>query len=103
MWSRVVMAGLAGGGVFRSAGVSKGADPVSKGFVDRTHRAEDGVESRYVVFVPATYDGKAPLPVIVFLHGSGHTGTDGRDQLTGSLAAAIGPMESSFAFLAVFP
>jgi predicted peptidase len=39
----------------------------------------------------------------LFLHGSGHTGTDGRRQLTGALANAIRIREREFPFIAIFP
>lgn len=94
---------LLGWGLLAVAPVARAAEPIVKRFVDKVYRSADGVESRYVVYVPKSYDGQAELPVIVFLHGAGHSGTDGRDQLTGALAAAIGPMQETFAFLAVFP
>ena len=48
------------------------------GFVERTCRGPDRKEARYYVFVPYDYKGDKPYPLIVFLHGSGETGTDGK-------------------------
>jgi len=43
------------------------------GFLDKTFKNADGTESPYVVFVPANYDGKTEVPIILFLHGAGET------------------------------
>ena len=45
------------------------AEPTT-GFLDKTHKNEDGTESKYVVFVPHDYDGAKEYPIILFLHGS---------------------------------
>ena len=50
-----------------------GDDKPKTGFVNKTHKNADGSESPYVVFVPHDYDGKTPVPVILFLHGAGET------------------------------
>jgi len=94
----LMCAGMAAGGA-----MARAEEAPVHGFVDRVYRGEEGAESKYVVFLPSAYDGKTDFPAIVFLHGAGHTGTDGRDQLTGALAEAIRGMETTFAFIAVFP
>ena len=43
------------------------------GFLEKTHKNADGTESPYVLFLPANYDGKTEVPVILFLHGAGET------------------------------
>ena len=43
------------------------------GFVNKTFKNADGTESPYVVYVPPGYDESKPLPVILFLHGSGES------------------------------
>ena len=43
------------------------------GFVQKSFKNPDGHESPFVVWVPPTYDGSTPVPVILFLHGSGET------------------------------
>src|SRR5262249_4416082 len=73
------------------------------GFIDKVYRTVAGHEAKYVVFVPHHYDGKHALPVILFLHGSGAVGNDGRKQTVGALARAIRNNEKRFAFIAGFP
>jgi len=79
------------------------ADKPSTGFLDRVYKDPDGAESKYVVFVPHGYDGKKEYPVILFLHGSGQVGTDGKGPVGGMLAKAIRDREKTFAFVPVFP
>lgn len=69
------------------------------GFLNRTF-AGDG--ARYVLYVPSSYDGSKAYPLILFLHGSGETGTDGLKQAKVGLAPAIRKMKD-FPFLALFP
>ncbi len=78
-----------------------GADPAVQGFIDRVYKSGD-VESKYVVFVPPSYTGDKPFPVVLFLHGSGSTGTDGKKQV-GGIAAAIRSDEKNFPAIVVFP
>jgi acetyl esterase/lipase len=73
------------------------------GFLDKVYKGADGREAKYVVFVPHGYDGKKVFPAILFLHGAGRTGTDGRDQVTGALGQAIQKQEKTFAFVTIFP
>ncbi len=79
------------------------ADKPATGFLDRVHKGRDGAEAKYVVFVPHGYDGKKECPVILFLHGAGQVGNDGRAQVAGMLAKAIRAREKTFPFLVVFP
>lgn len=58
----------------------------------------------YAVFVPATYDGKKPFPIILALHGVGECGSDGLRQLTVGLGNAIqGDVAKWQRFIIVFP
>lgn len=72
------------------------------GFHDKIHKGKDG-DVKYVVFVPKDYKGDKGYPVILFLHGSGETGTDGKKQVKGALAKAIRDKKEDFPFIAVFP
>jgi predicted peptidase len=74
-----------------------------RGFVDRVFKDPHGAQAKYVVFVPPGYDGTRAFPAILFLHGSGATGTDGRAHVQGALAAAIRKRPKYFPFLVVFP
>jgi len=71
------------------------------GFLPRTLQS-GGERSRYQVYVPATPRG-APLPVILFLHGSGERGDDGAKQTTVGLGNAVRAYGDSFPAIVVFP
>jgi predicted peptidase len=75
------------------------------GFVDKVYKNADGHESKYVVFVPHSYDGTKPVPVILFLHGSGETKGDksGKMPVEVGLGPAIKKREKTFPFLVVIP
>jgi predicted peptidase len=79
------------------------AGDTKRGFVNRVHKAADGTESKYVVFVPHDYQGDKAYPLILFLHGAGSKGNDGQLQMKGGLGPAIKKVEKSFQFIAVFP
>jgi predicted peptidase len=72
------------------------------GFLDRVYNGPDGAESKYVVFVPHAYSGDKPVPVVLFLHGSGSTGDDGKKQVSG-IAAEVRRNEKTFPAIVVFP
>lgn len=78
-------------------------EPVKHGFLDLVHKDNDGKEAKYVVFVPETYTGEKAFPLILFLHGAGETGTDGKHQVEVGLGKAIKNQEDTFPFLVVFP
>ncbi|MCA9066010.1 MAG: hypothetical protein KDA96_23235, partial [Planctomycetaceae bacterium] len=72
------------------------------GFIDRVFSDETG-DHRYVLFVPHSYSPDKKWPVIVFLHGAGERGSDGRLQLTAGLGPFVRKHEKNFPFLALFP
>jgi predicted peptidase len=75
------------------------------GFVHKTHKGADG-DVKYVVFIPKDYginDDQKVYPVILFLHGSGESGTDGEKQVKGALAKAIRDKKGNFPFITIFP
>ncbi len=76
---------------------------VQRGFVTRTYRDSRGNESKFVVFVPASYDPQVACPTILFLHGAGQTGRDGRAQVQGGLGEAIRSRTQAFPFITIFP
>jgi len=78
------------------------AGEAKTGFIERIHKGADG-EAKYVLFVPHDYKADKTYPVILFLHGSGETGSDGEKQVKQGLGPAIKKLEKSFAFFAVFP
>jgi predicted peptidase len=79
------------------------AEAPKTGFIDRVYKAPDGREYKYVVFVPADYKGDKAYPVILFLHGAGERGTDGKKQATVGIGKAIQKEEKTFPFITVMP
>jgi len=73
------------------------------GFIHKIYRGPDGVESKYVVFVPHAYDGTSVYPTILFLHGAGQVGKNGLDQIHGGLGESIRKREETFPFITIFP
>jgi predicted peptidase len=65
---------------------------------------ESGPSSKYVVYIPKGYEesGSQRWPAILFLHGSGERGTDGREPSQTGLGPAI-HARPAFPFFAVFP
>lgn len=90
-----------GGGTSR-AGEAPSTAASQHGFLDRVYTDEDG-QHKYVVFVPYDYSPNKAWPVVLFLHGAGERGTDGRAQTAIGLGPAIKVREKTFPFLAVFP
>ncbi|HEU4419579.1 MAG TPA: hypothetical protein VFT55_11615, partial [Planctomycetota bacterium] len=67
--------------------------------------AVDGREHRYVLYVPPHYEHeeKKVWPLLVFLHGMGECGTDGRRQVDVGLGPAIRKDPGRWPFVVVFP
>jgi acetyl esterase/lipase len=85
-----------------SPGPADGERPRTR-FVDKVYREADGTELKYVVYVPPIHDTSKPAPAILYLHGSGPRGTDGKAHLEHGLALAIRDYKSDFPFLVIFP
>jgi len=83
--------------------INRAADKDARGFLDRVHKDPDGEEAKYVVFVPHDYDGSKPYPCILFLHGLGESGNDGKKQATVGIGPAIKAQEKTFPFITIFP
>jgi predicted peptidase len=72
-------------------------------FVERTVTVEER-QSRYQVFVPrAAQAQRGSLPVVLFLHGSGERGSDGRRQTTAGLGPHLRAHARDFPALVVLP
>lgn len=81
----------------------KSAQAVEGGqFVKRTVVVE-GEPRTYQVFVPAQRSSGKPLPVVLFLHGSGERGSDGENQTNAGLGPYVRARASDFPALVVFP
>lgn len=98
----IVAASLGGVSSRLPRAVAQSAPVAGTGFVDKVFRDDNG-EHRYTVFVPHGYRVGTPTPTIVFLHGAGERGTDGKRPLTFSIAPFIKAREATFPFLVVFP
>jgi predicted peptidase len=72
------------------------------GFVDRVFSAESG-DHRYLAFIPHRYRPDERRPAILFLHGSGESGDDGKLPAEVGLGPAIRTDEANFPFVVVFP
>jgi predicted peptidase len=72
------------------------------GFLDRAVTVK-GETFRYQVYVPADYASRRSWPVIVFLHGNGDQGSDGRKHTERGLAERIRKNPSQFPAIIVFP
>jgi predicted peptidase len=79
------------------------ADDKATGFLNRVHKSADGTEAKYVVFVPHNYQSDKLYPVILFLHGAGEWGHEGRKQVEVGLGPAVRKREKTFPFIVVFP
>ncbi len=73
------------------------------GFVEKTYKNADGHDSPYVVFVPHSYDGSKPVPVVLFLHGAGETKGGKKMPVEVGIGPAIKKREKTFPFLVVIP
>src|SRR3954449_10303774 len=73
------------------------------GFLDRTLKCRDGLTVKYTIFVPHDYSPDRPAPVVLFLHGAGQAGNDGRRQAQVGLGKAIRAREKTFPAIVVFP
>lgn len=72
------------------------------GFLTKTIKV-DGIERRYVVYVPIGYDKRRAWPTIVFLNGGGECGTDGLLQVSEGLGPAVLAHSERWPFLILFP
>src|ERR1700687_3551652 len=82
-------------------GLSAG-ESVETGFLNRSVSIE-GSTHRYQVYVPATYRSSVAWPVILFLHGSGESGTDGLRPTEIGLGTALRRHPDRYPALVVFP
>lgn len=80
-----------------------GADADERGFIEKTFKDADGNEAKYWVFIPHDYKEDKTYPAILFLHGGGESGTDGKKPLRAYLGPAIKKQEKAFPFIVVWP
>jgi len=73
------------------------------GFLENVTRDSRGRRRKYVVYVPPDYRPDRDWPAILYLHGIGERGTDGRRQCTIGLGPAIVEYGKAFPFIVMFP
>jgi predicted peptidase len=76
--------------------------PPESGFLDKTIDY-NGAPVKYVVYVPKEYQPEKPHPAILFLHGSGEQGDDGKKQAEVGLGSAIRLAPDKWNYLVMFP
>ena len=62
-----------------------------------------GVEHKYQVWVPASYDRARKWPAILFLHGAGERGDDGEKQIAVGLGPALRDGKVDAEAIVIFP
>jgi len=83
-------------------GQTQPAAAPNTGFLRRIYR-DDAGEHKYTVFVPAAYRADQKWPVLLYLHGAGSRGTDGRLPLIGGIGPQIEARAQTLPMLVVFP
>ncbi len=91
----VVAGGLAGG-------AAAGGSDVLTGFLFKSF-SQEGRELKYAVYVPRGYDPSRAWPLILFLHGSGESGTDGSRQLAQGLPRELVWNPDRWPFIVIIP
>jgi len=76
---------------------------LAEGFVAREITTSAGETRRYAVFLPPKYDPQKPWPLVVFLNGSGESGTDGVAQTRVGLGPFLVRHRATVPFVALFP
>jgi poly(3-hydroxybutyrate) depolymerase len=97
-WHRLVL------GVFKLLVLAPAllADGAGTGFLDRVYHDEAGAH-KYTVFIPAAYRADQKWPVLLFLHGAGSRGTDGKLPLICGIGAQIEARAKTLPMIVVFP
>src|SRR5438067_11996358 len=80
----------------------RAAEKKETGFLDRVYKDADGKEAKYVLFVPEDYKGEKAYPLILFLHGAGETGTDGKKPSQVGIGPAIKKHQKTFPAFVIF-
>jgi predicted peptidase len=76
--------------------------PAGTGFTVRSLN-NSGRTHNYGVFLPRDYSPSRKYPAIVFLHGIGESGNDGKKCTTVGIGPAIAKRNGDFPFVVVFP
>lgn len=84
------------------ASATLAAQTVETGFLNRAVTV-DGVEFRYVIYVPREFDRSRSWPILLALHGGGEYGSDGIRPSAGRLATEIRVHPERFPAIVIFP
>lgn len=91
--------------LFALAAVTAGAQPPAPGagrFVSREVKV-GGERHRFLVWLPPNHDTHRRWPAILFLHGSGESGTDGEKPTHVGLGPALQAHPEQWPYVVVFP
>jgi predicted peptidase len=76
--------------------------PQGTGFILRESNGNSG-KHKYSIFIPRDYTPSKQYPTIVFLHGIGEAGSDGKKCTTVGIGPAIAARNGNFPFIVIFP
>lgn len=76
--------------------------PAGTGFLVREVKNGNGTH-KYSLFIPRDYNPSKRYPTIVFLHGIGEAGRDGKKPTTVGIGPAIARLNGDFPFIVLFP
>ncbi len=104
LYAAVVAASLAGvaGAQTQPVGMAGNQAQPTTGFLRRIYRDAAG-EHKYTVFIPAAYRADQKWPVLLYLHGAGSRGTDGRLPLIGGIGPQVEARAQTLPLIVVFP
>lgn len=86
-----------------SSALVKGQPAPATGRFENLTYHDDNGDHAYTVFLPAGFRADRKYPTILFLHGAGERGKDGKKQLTVGLAPYVKAKAATFPFVVVFP
>jgi predicted peptidase len=79
------------------------ASPPPGGLHSRSYKDSQGVEYKYVLYVPYKLQAGSRPPLLMFLHGSGERGDNGIDQIMVGLGPALWKQKANFPFVTILP
>ncbi|HEV8001286.1 MAG TPA: hypothetical protein VGP63_15470 [Planctomycetaceae bacterium] len=97
-WGRLMLIAVAIAATVRDVP----AEEMTTGFLPRVYRDEAG-EHKYTVFIPTAYRADQKWPVLLYLHGAGSRGTDGKLPLIGGIGPQIEARAKTLPLIVVFP
>jgi predicted peptidase len=99
----IIVLTLACAGCFNADPAKKLASmPAGTGFSVRTVKNDTG-NHKYSIFIPRDYNASKKYPTVVFLHGIGEAGSDGKKCTTVGIGPAIAKRNGDFPFIVLFP